>query len=344
MVLRLILKKSDKKEKVFALFLTAAFLSSAVMVLIVRPNDSNIPNFDFKHVGMSFYFYCLLLTLGSSLLVKFKKESAPRIIIPIIIVIFAIQQPFSFFAFRLQEEARARKTVVENMGHELIGELSKLSKDKSSTLSIPNLDGQYIYQPAQGYSLADYLPFFNNKIPLQLVRNSAMNQYQKYHEVPEVISLRDATSLSFIETLKTSSILKSYYASRVMMKYSTNTMQNDGKQYLVASYSGTTTIISKNPIDPEKRHIVSIDFLTDNTPGNAEIYFSFENDFGVSGVMGQIKIDDYSPYILVNSKRNYNITADMLQLYTYSLSKKVENIVLWSSPKKNMHINKVYFE
>ena len=107
--------------------------------------------------------------------------------------------------------------------------------------------------------------------------------------------------------------------------------------------NGNVTI-GAGEFDPEKLNTVGFSLYTDNTPGNVYISFSFKNDFEVGGKMGEIRIDDFTPYKLENGKRAYQIETNLLQIYTYALSKKVSNLTINIPEEKNSFVSNIYLK
>jgi len=219
--------------------------------------------------------------------------------------------------------------------------LSKSKKD--IPLVIPNLSGAHIFQPMPGYTLADYFLFFNKKMPIKLIQNAEMPLGAKTRTVATVSSLRASTSQEFKEALKKSQIIKHYYFSPGLMIYKIVDARDDFAKSLVQNTEKEILIRDKE-FDPEKIHTVKFLLCTDNTSGNLELSFSFNNDFGIERGTGKIRVDDYTPYILKDNKRLYYIETDLLQIYSYSLSEKISGLTLHIPKLKNSSVNETYFK
>ncbi|MEK7180173.1 MAG: hypothetical protein AAB706_01745 [Patescibacteria group bacterium] len=332
---------AENRERKFIIFLMVGMFITISMVILARPNHEAIPDFDYRYTGMPFYFYSICLTLFASLLLKTKKDYAVKIIIPIVIVIFSAQQAFSFHAVRLTEEAKLRKEAIINLDKNLLSELSILSK-QGAPLLIPNLSGENIFEPMPGFSLANYLVFFNKKMPIQLIQNSEMAQDSKTHIVTTVSSLRASTSKEFKEALKKSLVIRSYYNSLSLMRYETVVVQDTSTQSITLN-ENKEIVIQKKEFDPEKKNTLGFSLYTDDTKGNLVLSLSFKNDFGIEEKLGKIRVDDYTPYIVKDGKRLYHIETNLLQLYTYSLSEKISNLTLYIPETKKTFVEEVYF-
>lgn len=337
-------KYAGIKERKLIILLAMIMFIAISMVIVTRPNHEAIPNFDYRYAGAAFYVYCIFITICVSLLAKTKKDCAAKIIIPIIIIIFAAQQAFSFQAVRMKEEAKLRKESIVRLNNGLLTELDILSKNKKDTpLVIPNLSGAHIFQPMPGYTLADYFLFFNKKMPIKLIQNAEMPPDAKTRTVATVSSLRESTSQEFKEALKKSRTISQYYFSSVLMTYKISDAGNDFAKSLVQN-TEKEILIQDKEFDPEKIHTVKFLLCTDNASGNLELSFSFNNDFGTEKGAGKIRVDDYTHYILKDNKRLYYIETDLLQLYPYSLSERISNLTLYVPKVKKSFVNKIYFK
>ena len=321
-------KYAKAKEKKLMLLLAGIMFITIMMVIIARPNHSAIPDFDYRYAGPAFYIYCIFLALGSSLLSRAKKEYSLKIIVPAVIIIFSAQQAFSFQSFRTMEESKMRKEAITRLDKTLLSELEKLSAEKKDgVLVVPNLSGGNIYhQTLGGFTLSYYVLFFNKHMPLQLIQSPEILQDNKTQIVISVSSLRASTSPEFIEALKKSEIIRSYYLSP---KPQTNAPTNHLKEIL----------IEKNEIDPEKIHTVNFTLSTDNTEGNLSLYFSFKNDFNADWPVSRIKVDEFTPYEIQNDKRVYRMETNLLGSYEYALSKTISHISLLVPDTKNASVS-----
>ena len=334
-LLGIVFKHGLKMERRFIVFLILAIGATIFMVILARPDHSIIPDFDYRYAGPPYYFYCLFLAMTVAMAVRVKKEYATRIIISVLVVILAMQQIFSFHAVRLEAESKLRQEAIVRLNSSFLPELEQLSRE--GALVIPNLTGAHIFQGMPGYTLADYLLFFNKKMPVQLVQNVYMPPDVKTHIVETVESIRTSTSQEFKDALKKSSVIQSYYTSSVRMSY--ENIESGGKAAKTIPLGETREIlIQQSEFDPEQSNLVLFSFYTDDIPGNLEFSFSFKNDFGVDGEAGKIRVDDYTPYTIENGKRLYHIEVNMLQVYVYALSNKVSEFSLYVPKEKNPSI------
>jgi hypothetical protein len=330
-----------QNEKRFIVYLLLAIFITISMVILARPDHSIVPDFDYRYAGPPYYFYCLFLALAVSMATRAKKEHTARIIVSILVVILAMQQIFSFHGVRLQSEAKMRQGAIVMLYDSLLPELETLSK--KNPLVIPNLTGAHIFQGMPGYTLADYLLFFNKKMPVKLAQNAHMPPDVKTNTVETVESVRTSTSQKFKDALKKSSAIRSYYTSSVWMRYKNIDNEQVSLQTLPLSES-REIFIQRNEFNPEKFNTVLFSFYTDDIPGNLEFSFSFKNDFGVDREAGSIRVDDYTPYTLKDSKRLYRIETNLLQLYAYSLSEKISNLTLYVPETKGAFVSGIYFK
>ena len=334
-------KNSPKKERVFILFLIAAMFVTISEVIIARPDHSDIPDFDYRYAGASYYFYSIFIALSAAIILR-TKEYGKRIVVPAIIIVFALQQVFSFHALRLKNESAERRDAFVRLDKSLLNELSDLEKNQGG-ITIPNLAGGHIYQAMSGYTLADYLLFFNKKTDMKIIQNIHMPPDFKTGIVKTAQSLRTETSPEFKESLKKEGGIRSYYSSPAWMIFKAQKIADESIAALSVDTS-KKTIIKKESFDPEKMNAVVLNFYTDDTPGTMYLYFSFRNDFGLDGDLGEIRIDDYTPYIVKNGKRVYSIETNMLQVYAYSLSEKISDFYLNVPESKNVRLNTVYLK
>ena len=341
LVLYIVIRHASQSEKGFILFLLCAIGITIFMVILARPDHSIIPDFDYRYAGPPFYFYCFFIALSISIATKIKKEYAIGIIASVLVVILASQQVFSFHAVRLAQESKLRSSAIVALNNELLPELKKLSENAS--VVIPNLSGAHIFQGMSGYTLADYLLFFNKKIPIKLIQNVYMPPDVKTHIVETTESLRASTSPQFKQTLKHTDPMRSNYTSSSWMSY--KNVENEKIVIQTIPFGEDRTIlIKKGAFDPETLNMVDISFYTDDISGNLEFTFSFQNDFGVDGPMGAIRIDDFTPYTLDNGKRVYHIKTNILQVYTYALSDKISDFSLHVPKEKNPVIENIYLK
>lgn len=336
------MKYAAVKEKKLALLFAGIMSIAILMVIVARPNHLPIPDYDYRYAGAAFYAYCLMLALAASIFLKTKKEYAPKIIVPLVIIIFSAQQAFGFQAVRTREEAKMRRVAIERLNETLLSELETVSSDKKDgPLVVPNLSGGHIFeQTMSGFTLSYYALFFDRHMPIQFIQSIDMPQDNRTHTVTLVSSLRASTSPEFKEVLKKSEIIRSYYFSPRLMSYefvagsSTESPLRNTKK----------AVIQKKEFDPEKLYTVGFTLTTDNTPGNLELFFAFKNDFEWEGTAGKIRIDDFTPYEIKDGKRVYRIETNLLQLYAYALSEKVSYLTLLIPDAKNASIDKVYFK
>jgi hypothetical protein len=315
------------KEKKLALLFMGIMSISILMVIVARPNHLPIPDYDYRYAGAAFYAYCLMLALVASIFLKTKKEYAAKIIVPLVIIIFSAQQAFGFQAVRTREEAKMRRAAVERLNKTLLSELEAVSNDKKDgPLVAPNLSGGHIFeQTMAGFTLSYYVLFFNRNMPLQLIQSPEMPGDNKTRIVTTVSSLRASTSPEFIEALKKSETIRSYYFSPAIMSYK---LAAGSSPAVLLPNTQKEISLQKNEFDPEKLHTVGFTLFTDDTPGNVELSFSFKNDFGWEGASGKIRVDDFTPHEIKDRKRIYRIETNLLQLYVFALSKKVSHLVL----------------
>ncbi len=331
--IRLLFKKALPAEKKIIILLLSSMAVTIGMVVIARPNHEIIPDFDYRYAGVPYYFYVILLSVGASILYRIKVRQAVRILIPTVIILFSLQQIFAFHSIRLKSEAVARKEAIVKMRTGLFGQFAHMSEANNNTLIIPNLSGEYIFQPMPGFSLAHYLIFFDNQIPIRLVKNQYMPTDSRTKIVETVQSLRSITSQAFKDAMKNDGAVRDYYGKASLMRYQTLDASDVQIKSPIRSENFT---LESYPVDPEKKHVVELSFYTNDVAGNLELSFSFKNDFGIEGKNGKIRIDDYTSYDVREGKRLYRIQTDLLQVYAYSLSERISDLVLSVPQSKNM--------
>lgn len=332
-------KYASKGQRGFIVFLGTAIFITIAMVILARPDHSIIPDFDYRYAGPPYYFYSLFMVMAVCIAIK--RGATTKIIVSVLIVIFAMQQFFSFHAVRLKEESKLRQEAIVGLNNTLLLELEEVSAN--NPLVIPNLSGAHIFQGMPGYTLADYFLFFGKKIPVQLVQNAYMPPDVKTHIVETVESIRSVTSTEFKDALKKSGAIRSYYTSSVWMRYG-NVERTATIAKVIPLGKNSDILIQESGFDPEKLNLVGFSFYTDDVPGNLEFSFSFKNDFGVEGKAGAIRIDDYTPYTIENGKRLYHIETNMLQVYTYALSNAVSEFSLQIPKEKNPAVVDIYLK
>jgi hypothetical protein len=338
---RLIFPRAHMGERRFTLFSLAVLLITIFMVAIGRPTEDTVPDYAFKHIGMSFYFYCVIIAVFAGICMRLKNTNTVKVILPILIVVLALQQAFSFQTVRLLEESKARQIAVENLDKNLISELKTMAGN-GQTITIPNLDGPNIYEAMPGFTLADYVPFLDNSLNIKIIRNNGMFP-DPTNTAVTVADLRSSTSNIFREALKTSSVLKSYYLLPAEMWY-TATTTGGAATLLVPPPAGNIIVLQNSAIDPEEKHLLTFTLLTDDVSGNLKPSISFVGDFGLGKDVGLIRVDDYTAGKVIGGKRSYTITTDLLQIYGYALSKEVSHITLSIPQEKNAMVTSVSFK
>lgn len=336
------LKYAPNKERKLMILSVIIMFITIGMVIVARPIHEVIPDFDYRYAGVPYYFYVLFMAICASLLIKTKGDNAVKIILSAVIIIFAAQQAFGFYAVRLKEEAKLRREAVVRLNNTLLNELDALQHKKNIPLIIPNLSGGHIFRPMPGLMLSHYLLFFNTKTPVTLIKNGQMPADTWNRLVTDVSSLRSETSWEFKEALKKPSAIRSYYASPSLMTYK-NTDPRDNPTEPIIPDGKKEITVRWEKFDPEKIHTVGFSLSTDNTPGNLELSFSFKNDFNADGAAGKIRIDDYTSYVLKDGRRFYTIESDLLQLSVFSLSETVSNLTLSVPKTKNASVGGIYF-
>lgn len=341
LLLWLSLKYAKMREKKFIFFLLSVVFITLAMVVIARPDNNLIPDFDYRYAGPTFYAYILFLSIGTFIFINTKKRLALKIIIPTVIILFSAQQAFSFQAVRLKEEAKLRKTAIIKFENSLLIELNTLSKN--APLIIPNLSGAHIFKLMSGYTLADYLLFFDSKAPIKLIRNTYMQPDVKTGIVETVPSIRASTSPAFKNALFTSQSIRKYYTSPILLRFTT-LEQKDNLSYPAIINKNREIVIKDNTFDPERFHTLRFSLYTDNIGGNLELSIVFNNEFSDEREVQNIRIDDFTPYVLENNKRIYNIETDLLQIHTYSLSETISNLILYVPETKGAIVKNLYFK
>jgi hypothetical protein len=337
----LVWKHSGSREKKLLLWLLSGILITILMVILARPNQSAIPDFDYRYAGAPFFFYAIFLTLAASLFLKEKKEYAVKVVLSVMIVLFATQQVFSFHALRLKEEATQRTAAILEMKDSLLVELERLgASTASSPLRVPNLSGGHIFQAMEGVSLADYVLFFKPDLPIQLIRSEAIPADPASNITITVSSLRASTSPEFKVALSVPGPIRSYYASPSRISYTISTTSETTSR----SAERGDILIRNAAFDPEKLHTLSFTLETENVSGNLELDLLFKNDFGIESSTGTIRIDDYAPFTLVDGRRVYHLTTDLLQIYTYALSEKVSALTLRVPATKEASVSAAYIK
>jgi len=335
-------KNSDNKNRRLYIFLASIFMVSISMVVIARPNQGILPDFDYRYAGPAFFAYILFIALASNVFLVKNKEKTLKILLPVIIIIFSIQQAFSFQAVRIREEAKLRKSAIVQFEKTLLPELEKLSENNKDIV-IPNLSGAHIFNLMSGYTLADYLLFFNKGIDINLIQNKYMQPDVKTGIVETVSSIRDQSSIVFKEAINNSSFINKYYTSQILMRFATSEQKSPDLKSVLANEYGDI-VIHKNNFDPEKLNVLGFYLTTDDVPGNLELSISFKNEFNKKDESQNIRIDDFTPHILENNKRIYYIETNLLQIHTYSLSALISNLRLHVPETKNASVEALYFK
>ena len=337
------IKYAKVKEKKMILALSGIMFVGIIMVIVARPDYSIIPNFDYRYAGTAFFAYCFFLALGASIFFQTKKELATRIIVPIVIIIFSAQQAFGLESLRTQEESKMRKIAVEQLNKTLISELDAISKEKKDgNLVVPNLSGVRIFEKTMaGFPLSYYVLFFNRKTPMTLVQSPEIQQDGYTKTVVSVSNLRASTSPEFVTALKKSEVLRQYYFSSAIMSRKIIT---ENSSSTIISNKEKEILFRRKEIDPKLAHTAGFILSTDDIEGNLELSFTFKNDFDWKEPAGKIKIDDFTPYEIKNGKRIYRVETDLLQLYSYALSEKISNLILFVPNTKNASVSGIVFK
>jgi hypothetical protein len=175
-----------------------------------------------------------------------------------------------------------------------------------------------------------------------LIQNDEMPQELRTKTVNSVASLRNATSDEFKMALMNSDVIRSYYAIPNNLSYKTIEIGDLSPKNRLAQ-TGEITILNMS-FDPEKNRTLNITISTGNTSGNLEIPISFKNDFTEKTILGNLRIDDYTQFTVVNNRRIYNIEVNLLQIYTYALSKKVSNLSIMIPTTKDALLENLSFK
>lgn len=332
----IVIKNASGKDRKFIWYILAGMVITTAMVIVARPNHNPVPDYDYRYAGAPLYFYALFLAVSAALYVKAKGVRALKICIACLIIIIATQQAFGFHAIRLRDEAQARKSAITGFAARFLPELRTLSSaaTSDSPLLIPNLTGSHIYQTGSGLTLANYLIFFNEKAPLTLIQNKAMSPDSGTHSVLTVKDIAASTSPVFIKALKSSEVLRDYYGSAGWMIYTIASATATPELTFNTPKTGLVNVRSLE-FAPGDFHRMGLWIYTDNVAGNVEIPVSFNNDFNLATPTGTIRIDDYTPYTIIDSKRVYHIETDLLQLIPFALSNSVSDLAVHIPEVKN---------
>lgn len=325
------------REKKLMIFLGLGMLVTITMIILGRPDHSIIPDFDYRYAGPAFYFYCIFLALSALLVVRAHKH-AGRVVATIVIILFCVQQAFSFHAMRLRQEALVRQAHVVGVVEALLPELDTLST-RDSSLTIPDLSASHIDPAMLDFYLSNAILFAEPRLQrIHLIQNTAMPQDVESRIVETVRSIRAETSPVFIDALKEPGAIRAYYTSPALIAYTNLPLATSSIP--TAPMSGAV-VVRKGAFDPEQLHTLELTLSTDDIAGNTELSIMFANDLAVTSPTARIRIDDYTPFTRVDGKRVYHIETDLLQIYPYALSQKVSDLTITLPEAKNPTVGAV---
>jgi len=330
----LAVKYANSKEKKFMLTLLGIISVFSTMIVIARADNTIVTEFDYRYAGGTFYAYCIFLTLAFSIFYRTNKTLATKIVIPVVIIIFSAQQAFSFQSGYTREAAIMRKDAIVKINKTLLSELESLAvQKKDGALTVPNLSGDHLFQQTMaGYDLAYYMEFFQRSSRIQVVQKGGTVPSYHSNILFSVPNVQASTSPEFLSALVTSKSLQSYYFSPSSAEPS------------AIPDIGKTVPIREKTFDPKKLHFVSFTLVTDDTPGNVLISFTFKNDFNVDYPTEQIKVTDYDSYEKENGKRIYHFETDMQRSYAFSLSQEISHLELIVPKTKNATVSNIVLQ
>jgi hypothetical protein len=212
----------------------------------------------------------------------------------------------------------------------------------SRDLSIPVLDGKYIYDvypELWTYNLSHYIDFL---VPegkkVVFLRNKAMQGWVAKDAVT-VASLRSHTDKGFMRLLQNDIYVQRLYLSPVeLSKFSVSatllkrdpiatcqfenalSLSHQPHGGMLLDSDGTAVvIIDKSDWDPEEKHVLvlTVEYHGKNSKDGVKL----EVDFS-----GELKIPYVKNYFVIPSGKQCTFSIDLLQLYSYSLNTRVSNL------------------
>lgn len=346
-------KNSEPKDRWNLISVLIIICMTASLVVIGRP----MAGFDYalatKYTGVPYLWYCILICLIWDHYWRKTEPTGKKGVATttVLLLLFFIGHQLFFdsllFAYKAEiagyraniVEAKIRRNNVNEIRQRLILPLLDLhSKD----LSIPVLDGKYIYDvypKLWTYNLSHYSDFL---VPagkkVVFFRNKAMQGWVAKDAVT-VASLRSHTDKDFIRLLQNDTYVQRLYLSPVeLSKYSVSAMlleldpiascqfenalslspQPHGGM-LLDSDGTAEVIIDKSDWDPEEKHVLvlTIEYHGKNSKDGVKL----EVDFS-----GELKIPYVKNYFVIPSGKQCTFSIDLLQLYSYSLNTRVSNL------------------
>lgn len=269
----------------------------------------------------------------------------------ILALVYAVNQQFLdhlFYRFSPSistpavSSAIKRQKLWNNLQTNVMERIDSLGKEHKRDVYIPNLDQFYINSMNSDFIHTDLSFFYKIKNHIKFIRNTQMNSN---NEVLKVNSLLAKTDKRFFDLLKIKEF-GNFFFYPVALKSDTFITMNRltenenlfiGKTPVTLKNNGIYKVeLNRKQWNPEQYHYLELEL--ELPPGNIpfEMNIYFKNDFNQKGSLGKIKID--LPYwcennlISFKSDNTYLIKIDLLQIYAYSLSNSIEDIIL----KNNM--------
>ena len=338
---------------VYLLYFLIALFGISLMIVYGRPPGlDRIIRLDARYVGMPIIILMLVISIiidsFYNRILDFDNKYKFINGFIILALIYVVNQQFLdhiFYRFSPSistpavSSAIKRQKLWNNLETNVIDRIDSLGKAQKRNIYIPNLDQFYLNSMNSDFIGTDLSFFYySNNHHIKFIRNTQMNSN---NEVLKVNSLLAKTDKNFFDLLKIKQFGDFFFypltlKSDTFIKMNIVTENENlfiGKTPVTLKNKGIYKVeLNRNQWNPEQYHY--LEFELELPPGNIpfEMNIYFKNDFNQKGSLGKIKID--LPYwcennlISFKSDNTYLIKIDLLQIYAYSLSKSIGDIVL----------------
>lgn len=308
------LLRGSQRVKGLVTYFSLLMIGTSLLVAIARPSSHATSFYRDQNLLFPLFFMALALAVIINEWVRNAVSEKSRelrvwIVGIFLIVVFAGQQTFSFYKIQYYEDIVVNRALIERLKETLVPALQKLTASEQIPLSIPTLSALFL---EDGYQQFPDLSALSTFLGIKNVEWLAIDKGP----------YRASTSPAFLEALKRDEGLRSLYFAKGEVLESCTTESFGERQRAIKSGEKVRIIDS---LDPSRAHVIVFDVSAENAPEKIFLDISFQNDFGVAGTAGSIRIDQYTPPV-DGADRRYACRVDLNQIPAFALSRTVRDV------------------
>ena len=292
-------------------------LGVSLLPALRRPSSQNASFFPIQQIIVPFYWYIILFAIATSTYLKRYRGNSTPLLIALCLLLIGWQQTFGFYKDESLKHTVDSKNSIVRLQALLTPAFNELTAHSEKPLYVPNLRGVYINPYVFGNDLYKYRTFLGISSQIQLL---------DVRSGPFLAS----TSKEFIQALQKDKNLRSLYFAYVELEegYQTNPLQTKITPKEFESNGSYSLVLSPSVINPAKLHTLLLDIEVPKESEKIILDISFQNDYGLEGPLGFVRLDQFSTLLKDEAGRRYVLSVDLNQIYAYALSSSISNLRL----------------